>query len=356
MVAPPWLPLPPTGYGGIELVASDLTEGLVANGHEVLLFAPGDSVTRAELRPLVDRHVGLDWPAEIKFPFFNLCGRYAYARAVAEGVDLIHDHTIHLTDLPIPAVHTLHGPAEPPGAVPGALTAANVARWMSAAGPNHFVAISDRQRQLYGAGIRFAGTVHNGINVEAAPYSARKSDYLLFLGRANWEKGPDLAARVAARAGQRLIMSIKASEATEREFYRREIEPLVAQSHIEVRGEISPEEKYALLRDAAGTLFTSQWDEPFGLVMVESMACGTPALALRRGAAPEVIRSGVTGFLADDEDGLVEAVGQLAQIDPAACRAHVAEHFSIAAMVAGYERVYRDVLAAAPRRPEQGGH
>lgn len=333
MVAGPWIALPPGGYGGIELVVASLTEELVRRGRDVLLFAPGDSRTSARLYPIVPHHSGQDWPVAIGMLLFGATSNYAYARAIIEGAALVHDHTLMETDLPIARLHTLHGPATP--------EVVERCRRMSASGRDHFVAISARQRALYGEGLNWAGTVHNGIDVDAAPFGAAKGDYLLFVGRANWEKGLDLAVRVAMRAGKRLVMAVKMTEAHERAYYAEQVEPWLRRGgRIELHGEIGPAEKFALYRDAAATLFTSQWEEPFGLIMPESLACGTPVLALRRGAAPEVIVDGVTGFLADDEDGLVAAVSRLGEIDPRACRDHAAAHFSIPAITDGYLALY----------------
>jgi glycosyltransferase involved in cell wall biosynthesis len=335
MICPPWLPIPPTGYGGIEIVAYDLAEGLVERGHEVLLLAPGDSHTSARLIPIIERHIGQDWPGYAA-PISTSFSDYSYARAFLERADVVHDHTMHhQTAYPLPAVHTLHGPR---------VWGHDRAVQMSASGRNHFVGISHRQRELYGeSGINWAGVVHNAMNAAAMPFSAKKDGYALFVGRANWEKGLDLAVRVAVKAKQRLVMAIKMTEAFEREYFAREIQPWIDQGDVTVLGEITPAEKNALYRDASCTIFSSQWEEPFGLVMIEAMACGTPVVALRRGAAPEVIADGVTGFVVDDEDAMVEAVGKMRQIDPFACREHVERNFSVAKMAAEYEAIYRQV-------------
>ena len=338
MIAPPWLPIPPTGYGGIELVAYDLTEGLVERGHDVVLLAPGDSKTSARLVPTIEKHIGQDWPgyaAAINTAFSS----YAYARAFLEKVDIVHDHTLHhQVDFPLPAVHTLHGPR-----VHGHAKAVE----MSAKGRNYFVAISHRQRELYGEeGINWVGVVHNAMNVASMPFSTRKNGYLLFVGRANWEKGLDLAVRVAVKARQRLVMAVKMTEGHEREYFAREVQPWIEKGDVTLLGEITPQEKLALYRDASCTVFSSQWEEPFVLVMTESMACGTPVVALRRGAAPEVIVDGVTGFVCADEDEMVEAVRRARELDPLACRQHVEQNFSVAKMAAEYEKIYQALLTA----------
>jgi glycosyltransferase involved in cell wall biosynthesis len=341
-IAPPWLPIPPTGYGGIELVMYDLTEGLVRNGHEVLLFGTGDSTSSARLIPLVDRHIGQDWPVSISRPLQHSISRYAYARAYLEGVEIIHDHTDFLElELPVPrSVYTIHGPAVP--------EAVERAKRVMKSGRGGLVAISHRQRELFEEkGVTFAGTVHNGLDARSMPFGTAemKEPYLLFIGRANWEKGLDLAVRVAGRAGMRLIMAVKMTEKHEQEYFHEHVDPWLEKgADVELLGEITPAEKFDLYARARGTLFSSQWEEPFGLVMTESMACGTPVIALRRGAAPEVIVDGRTGFLCDDEDGMVDAVNKLGGIDPAACRQHVLERFSVEEMARQYVDVYQRVL------------
>lgn len=342
MIAGPWLPVPPPGYGGAEVVVSLLCEGLVKRGHEVTLFAAGDSKTSARLVPLINRHIGQDWPGYGRV-ISDALSEFAYVRSFLEKVDLIHDHTLHHhSGLPVRTVHTLHGPPQ---------FAAEIAQKMSAlAQPNFFVAISESQRRLYGEErVNFAGTVHNGIDISQLPFSAKKQDYLFFIGRASWEKGLDLAIRVSIRTGRRLIMAVKMTERHEHEYFRTKIEPLLEKANVTLLGDISPQEKFDYYKNAMATLFTSQWEEPFGLVMIESMACGTPVLALRRGAAPEVIADGVTGFICDGEDDMAEAIGKVQTLDPKACRDHVAREFSGEKMTEGYERIYERIVTGVKK-------
>ncbi len=343
-IAPPWLPIPPSGYGGIELVMYDLTEGLVRNGHDVMLFGTGDSTTSARLIPLVDRHIGQDWTTEVSRPLVQSISRYAYARAFLEGVEIIHDHTDLIEDeLPVPkSAYTIHGPAVP--------EAVARAKRMTEGGRGGLVAISARQRELFEAqGVQFAGTVLNGLDARSMPFgrAEEKEEYLFFIGRANWEKGLDLAVRVAGRAGMRLVMAVKMTEKHEQEYFHEHVDPWLAKgADVTLLGEITPAEKFQLYARARGTLFSSQWEEPFGLVMTESMACGTPVIALRRGAAPEVIVDGETGFLCEDEDGMVAAVRNLRSVDPSVCRLHVEDHFSVEEMARQYVEVYKRILAS----------
>ncbi|MGH2829564.1 MAG: glycosyltransferase family 4 protein, partial [Actinomycetota bacterium] len=212
-----------------------------------------------------------------------------------------------------------------------------------AGGRLHLVAISEAQR-AFCPDLNYAGTVYNGIDTNLYPFRKDKEDYLLFLGRVNKEKGPEIAIEVAARAGMKLKMAVKMSEQFEQEYWREVVEPRLTGSE-EILGEISVTEKAALLAGARATLFPIQWPEPFGLVMTESMACGTPVLAFPLGAAPEVILDGVTGFLPPDVDGMISAIGRLDQIDPTACRAHVESKFGADTMSAGYEQIFERILS-----------
>ncbi|HZD59011.1 MAG TPA: CBS domain-containing protein [Anaerolineae bacterium] len=340
MVAGPWLPVPPTGYGGAELVVSQLADGLVERGHEVLLFAAGDSRTKAQLIPIAPKHIGQDWPGYGR-PLQSAFSEYSFVRSFLEKVDIIHDHTMHHnTWLPVKTIYTLHGPAE---------WGAELARRMSTFGqPNYFVPISNTQRRLYGEeGINFIQTVYNGIDVEDVPFSDKKEGYLFFIGRASWEKGLDLAVRIAIKTKRKLKMAIKMTEAHEKEYFRKTVKPLLPQGDIEIMGDVTMEQKFDLYKNAYATLFTSQWEEPFGLVMIESMATGTPVIALKRGAAVEVIKDGVNGFLGDSLDDLVDAVGRIPEINASACRQYVEENFSVDRMVEGYEEAYKTVLYGA---------
>ena len=340
MIAPPWLRIPPTGYGGIELVIYDLAEGLAKRRNKVLLFAPGDSKTSAELFPVVKKHLGQNLPMEALLPIFSLSAQYSFARAAYEGVDVIHDHTLQETDIDIPVIETLHGPA----------TKEVKARCkkLSKDRNYHFVAISKRQKELYGKGVKIAGVVHNGMDVKNIKYKANKSDYLYFIGRANWEKGLDLAVRVAVKTGMNLVMAIKMTEDHEKKFYNKEVKPWLdkykKKNSFKLLGEITPQQKFDLYRNAKATLFTSQWEEPFGLVMTESMACGTPVLALNKGAAPEVIVDGKTGFLVDNEKEMVAALKQIDKIKPIDCRKHIEKNFSVEKMAREYEAVYKKIV------------
>ncbi|UCB56502.1 MAG: glycosyltransferase family 4 protein [Candidatus Omnitrophota bacterium] len=341
LVAPPWLCIPPRGYGGIELVVANLAEGLTKIGQEVLLFAPEDSVTTARIIPQVHQHLGQDWSAFAKNAFSLLSEKFSFARAAYEKVDIIHDHSLYQTELPVKAVYTIHGPATE--------EAKGICRKLSEQG-HSIIAISERQKQLFGNGkIRFGGVVHNSIDASTAPYQDKKEDFIFFIGRANWEKGLDLAVRVAVKANKRLVMAIKMTEKFEQEFFAREVKPWLDKykknNYLTMFEVITPSDKFDLYRRASATIFSSQWEEPFGLVMIESMACGTPVIALRRGAAPEVIINGKTGFAVEDEEEMVEAVKKIDQINPKDCRSHVEKNFSVEKMCHEHLEIYKKVIS-----------
>jgi glycosyltransferase involved in cell wall biosynthesis len=336
LIAPPWYPVPPAGYGGIEWVVALLADGLADRGHDVTLFAPSGSTTRARLvSPLGEPPP----PDAIGNPWYEASHSLA-AYEQGEEFDLLHDHTgpvgVSIGAMTgCPVVQTLHGPFTPEALMLYGRLARHV--W--------FVAISESQRSLGPPDLRWAGVVYNGIAVEQYQYREDKEDFLLFLGRADEEKAPDLAVEAARKAGRRLVMCATRKNEREQRYWAERVEPLLGDG-VEVHGECTHEQKADLLARAAALLFPIQWPEPFGLVMTEAMACGTPVVAWRNGAVPEVVDDGVSGFVVDSMDELVRAIGRVGELDPRAGRARVEERFSAAAMVAGYERAYERVLAA----------
>ena len=335
LIAPPWYPVPPSGYGGIEWVVALLADGLTDRGHQVTLFAPPGSETEAELVPPLG-----DVPPEelIGDPWYEAAHAVsAYERA--GEFDLLHDHTgpVGLSVGALsgcPTVHTLHGPFTHQAR----LLYSRVAR------RHWFVAISESQRSMGPPNLRWAGVVHNGIPMDRYPFRDDKDDYLFFLGRADEEKAPHLAIQAARRAGRRLVLCATTKNQRERRYWATQVEPLLADD-VEVRGECDQEQKAALLSRAAALLFPIQWPEPFGLVMTEAMACGTPVIAWRNGSVPEVVADGETGFIVASVEEMAAAVDRVGELDPEAMRARVKERFSAEAMVAGYERAYERALA-----------
>jgi glycosyltransferase involved in cell wall biosynthesis len=335
VVAPVWFPVPPKGYGGIELVVSLLADGLVDVGHDVTLFASGGSHSKATLispmpEPPDPRELGNAW-----YDAYHALSSYLQV----DGFDVVHDHAgivgpicgAMLRGRP-PVIHTLHGPWTDQTRLMYGLTAQHV----------HLVAISDAQR-ADNTDVPYIGMVHNGIDLNSYPYREHKEDELVYIGRSNPDKGPKEAITIARRAGLPLRMILKRSEPPEREYFEHEIEPLLA-SDIELYENVSHDEKVDMLGRACAMVFPIRWPEPFGLVMVEAMACGTPVVTTNWGAAPEVVADGVTGFRRDGEDDLVESVGLVRTLSPADCRARAEELFSAEAMVRGYEAVYERAI------------
>ena len=332
-IAPPWIAVPPPGYGGIEWVVALLADELAARGHDVTLFASGGSVTKARLESVFDPAPG---PTKIGDTYLEVLHAFNAYEHAAE-FDVIHDHS-GMVGLAIAAragidvVHTVHGPL-----VDDAL------HWYRMlTGRVNFVAISDSQKKP-GPDLSWAGRVYNGIPVERYPFREDKEDFLLFVGRVNREKGPEVAVEVAKRAGARLVMAVAIKEKFEQEYWDVNVAPNLTGKE-EILGEITVEEKADLMSRARAVLFPIQWEEPFGLVMAEANACGTPVLAFPRGAAPEVIADGETGFMCADVNEMAAALARVGEIDPHACRARVEKMFSAQAMTAGYEDVYRKLL------------
>jgi len=339
-LAPPWIAVPPSGYGGTEWVVEQLCDGLPARGHEVVLYASGDSHTAAELRALFPRQL----PELMQKTAIDVCHvTHALDDIVADGgFDLVHDHSGFLVpafgrylDLP-PVLHTIHCSFNPE-------TTPFYARFANDVSYN---AISEYQRSQGPPGMEWAGVVYNAIAVEEWPFVPEKGDYLLTFGRVCEAKGFHLAIEAARRTGRRLIMAGVVQEHSADYFHER-VEPFVDGEQILFEGEVSLARKRELFAHAHAFVFPIVWPEPFGLVMIEALATGTPVVALRHGSVPEVVAEGRTGFVRDDLDGLVAALGHVGEIDPAECRGEVERRFSVERMVADYEAIYRR-LAGRP--------
>jgi glycosyltransferase involved in cell wall biosynthesis len=348
-VAPLYEAVPPGAYGGTERVIATLCDGLVEQGHDVTLFGPATSATAAHLhafeKPLRERfsademgnvapHLHLEMMAEVS--------------ARADEFDVVHSH-LDLLALPFtrliatPTVVTLHG----------RLDLDFVRELMPRYGSVPLVSISnDQRRAVRDLDLTWAATVYNGLDLSHysdAPHD--RDGYLAFVGRIAEEKGPLTAIEVSRRTGVPLRMAAKV-DPTDVAYYEEEVAPQMG-SHVDFVGEITEDEKPAFYAGARATLFPSDWPEPFGLVMIESLAAGTPVVALRRGSVPEVIEDGVTGFICDDVDEMADAVGRIDQIDPEACR-RGAERFTAERMCRGYVEVYRSLLGSRPPTPRHG--
>jgi glycosyltransferase involved in cell wall biosynthesis len=335
-VAPLWESVPPPAYGGIELVVGLLSDELVQRGHEVTLFASGDSKSLARLEAIHPRALRLD-PSVKEYGIYEMLQlTQVYERA--DEFDIIHSH-MGCSALPYckfvktPTIHTLHGIFTPDNR-----------KMYSHAKEQPYVSISNAQRDA-DLGLNCIATVYNGIDVDRHIFfpSPDEPPYLAFLGRMSPEKGPHHAIAIAKAAGIPLKMAGKV-DVVDVEYFETEIKPHIDGEQIQFLGEANHEQKNKLMGHAIATLFPITWQEPFGLVMTESMAAGTPVIAMRLGAASEVIAHGKTGFLCDTVEECVEAVRQVSSIDRQVCRTHVINHFSVQRMVDGYEAAYRAVL------------
>ena len=339
MLSPPWIPVPPSGYGGIEWVVSLLCDELVARGHDVTLFATGDSKTSADLRyvfdigPVAQMHHALPYSMHVGAAYQHIAEE---ARA-GRPYDVVHDHTAWLSLafaplIPTPVVHTLHG-----AAIEEERDFFHFVRNNA-----DFVAISQYQTRTF-TRIQITDVVPNAVDVESYPFSAEKDDYLLSLGRIARDKAQHLAIEVAKRAGMPLVLAGKIDPGDDRAYFDEMILPHVDGQNVRFEGEVPDERKRELFARARAFVFPIQWDEPFGLVMIEAMACGTPVVATPYGAVPEVVTDGVNGFIASSVDDLVEAVKRIDSISPEVCRAVVEQRFAPSVMTDAYEAVYRRV-------------
>jgi len=336
--------VPPKLYGGTERVVSWLTEELITLGHDVTLFASGDSVTRGSLVPIVPRALRLGRPRPDPFP--------AYAQqldAVAEAArdfDIIHCHGdwVHLpllNRLGVAHLTTIHNRLDTPD-LPAVL-----ARFRQAP----LISISDHHRAPVPSA-NWLGTVYHGMPPDVLTPSYARGNYLAFLGRLTRDKGPDVAIRLAKTAGQPLRMAAKIPR-SETRYYKEQLQPSIDGEQIKLLGELSDNNKGDLLRGASALLFPIDWPEPFGLVMIEAMACGTPVIAFRRGSVPEVIDDGISGFVVENEDEAVAAIKRLGELDRRRVRAAFEERFTAKRMAQDYIRHYETLLGQRHAHPQK---
>jgi glycosyltransferase involved in cell wall biosynthesis len=346
-VAPLYESVPPRAYGGTERVVSYLTEELVQAGHDVTLFASGDSVTQADLVPICPRALRLDPGCVDPLPH-HLAMLEQVGRRAAE-FDFIHYHCDYLhfpqsQRCPTPHLTTLHGRLDIPDLQP-----------LYRLFPNQpLVSISDAQRRPL-AWANWLGTVHHGLPHGLHTFRPAAGQYLAFLGRISPEKRVDRALDIARRAGLPLKIAAKVDPA-DRQYYEEQIRPLLreAEPWAEFIGEVGGTAKDEFLGNASALLFPIDWPEPFGLVMIEALACGTPVIAWRCGSVPEVLEDGVTGFIVDSVDSVdaaVRAVGRVGELSRRRCRQTFERRFSAPRMAADYLAIYQRLL----RRPSANG-
>jgi len=343
VLSPVWFPVPPVGYGGIEWVVSLLADGLADAGHEVTLFASGDSETKAELASV--------FPTAPSEQIGKTGTELRHALSCLERAgefDIVNDHSGPLAAAiggagGTPLVHTVHGPLT---GTDGDLYA-SLGRVASDVG---LISLSLNQRRPQ-PDLHWVANCHNALDLDAYPVHSSRGEYLLFLGRMSEEKGCHRAVEVALQAGVPLKIAGKMREPAEREYFETYVAPHLGDG-IEYLGETSHGKKVALLQNARATLFPIEWEEPFGLVMIESMACGTPVIATHWGAVPEVIEHGRSGIVVDDYREMADALPDADRIELMECRRSVEERFSAARMVRDYEEAYEAVLAGTRARSE----
>jgi glycosyltransferase involved in cell wall biosynthesis len=342
MLAPPWIPVPPPAYGGIEEVVRLLCEGLAEHGHEVTLFAPPGSESRAEVTAVLEEaHPDEIQKAQIEVDHVaRVFAAIDAAAADGRPYDVIHDHTGHsalaMADrVGTPLVHTLHGPFDQ----------AACHFYAQHGRKASIVAISQAQLDDAPAEMGGGAVVPNPIELGEWPFRADKDGYVLWIGRMSPDKGPNRAIAAAREAGVRLLLAGPVQPGQE-EFFAEEVEPHLDDEGIEYVGEADAQGKRGLYQGARGLLMPIRWPEPFGLVMVEALASGTPVIAFPEGSAPEVVEDGRTGFIVDDEHAMAAAIDRLDTIDPQACRRSCEQRFSVDAVVRGYEDVYRAAASA----------
>ncbi|MCX7595581.1 MAG: glycosyltransferase family 4 protein [Fischerella sp.] len=333
-IAPLWEQVPPTTYGGTELVVSRLTDELVRRGHDVTLFASGDSQTLARLEASSPRALRLD--TSIKEPAMYELLHVSKVYQHAAEFDIIHSHvgvwSLALASLvSTPTVHTLHG-----------IFTRDNSKVYRQHHTQPYVSISDAQRLL---NINYVATVYNGISVENFPFFDKPQEppYLAFLGRFSPEKGPQHAIAIAKQAGWRLKMAGKI-DVVDKKFFEQEIAPQIDGKQIEFLGEVNHAQKAELLGNAAITLFPITWCEPFGLVMAESMATGTPVIAMNMGSVSEVIANGQTGYVCQSYEEMAAMIPKALELNRHKCREYVEKRFSVTQMVDGYEAVYEKLV------------
>ena len=333
MVAPPWIPVPPPAYGGTEAVIDSLTRALLRLGHEVVLFTTGDSTIDCPKQWHFAKSLGL--------PDVQLGPELAHVISSREfalnwHADVIHDHSLvgAVMSSSLPLVVTNHGPFDDVSNIIFERASRNAA----------VVAISKSQANFAAPTVRITDVIHHGIDIEDFPVGDGSGKYLAFVGRMNPDKGVREAIQIAWAAKVPLHIAAKMREKEEVHYFEREIRPLLG-GDIQYLGELDGQSRNALLCGASALLNPINWDEPFGMVMLESLACGTPVITTTRGAAPEIVEDGITGLLADSFDELTKAVFAISDIDRNQCRRSASLGFSAERMAADYASLYASIAS-----------
>jgi hypothetical protein len=341
VLAPPWIPVPPPGYGGIEFVISEIASALVCQGHDVALLAAPGSRSAARVVPLLES----PHPEAIGDTLFDV-DHAARALEVINraadrgyGFDIVHDHSgfalVAMADhVEVPVLHTLHGP----------FTSDTAAFYRRHSDKVWISALTRAQLAMAPPEMRCVGTVPNPIDARAWPLVTDKDDYLLWVGRMDPTKGPHRAIAAARQAGVALVLAGPVQPG-QQEFFEAEVAPHLDGDRIRYVDEVGGQAKRQLFAHARALLMPIRWPEPFGMVMVEAMICGTPVIAFREGSVPEVVADGVCGYVVEDEAEMADAVGRLGEIDPVGCRSSAEQRFDTAVVSRAYEDVYRRVIA-----------
>lgn len=351
-VPPLWFPVPPVGYGGTELIVSELTEGLVKRGHKVTLFASGDSKTKARLVSIIKKNafiLGVPWLHDS----YNI-GNLIEAFSRSKEFDIIHTHIDVFDPIMrhynpgVPSVATLHNPFWPMPNDP------KKNRWWATYQgrvllynrfPNlPYVGISNSYRRQCPADINFVKTIYHGVNERRLKFNPRGGDHFIWLGRISQAKGTHLVVRIAKEMGINLVIAGATVNPEAKWFFKTKIRPYLGKK-IKFIGELKTDkEKSELFGGAKAFLYPLQWEEPFGITMIESMACGTPVIAFRRGSVPEIVVDGKTGFIVDDIKEFKGAIKKIDEIKRVDCRTHVEKNFTLERMVDQYEELYYSLI------------
>lgn len=339
IIAPPWLPVPPEAYGGTENVLDVLARGLQAAGHEVVLFTTGDASCPVERRWAHPQSLGVGRGSPVDEARHVVAAYQALA-----DVDVIHDHTVvgplYAAGLGKPPVLTTnHGPFN------GDL----LPIYQAVAEHVGVIAISHHQAST-ATGVKLTGVIHHGVDTEQIPVGAGDGGYGVFMGRMHPSKGIPTAIAVARRAGVPLCIAAKMTEPAERRYFETVVAPLLG-DEVTYVGEVGGAAKWALLGGASCLLNPVQWPEPFGMVVAEALACGTPVVASDHGSLPELVEDGRTGYVCHDEEQLAAAVRAAHRLDRRACREAAQQRFSARRMVADHVACYRRAIAADERGP-----
>jgi len=336
-IAPLWIPVPPKTYGGIELMLFVLVEELCGRGWPISLFASEDSITKADLIPATPRALWLR--KDLRSPHAVIIRLLKMVHDRRQNFNLIHNHfdffmfPLLMNDECPPVLTTLHRPIDD-----------ELARVARSFPRMNFCAISQDQRQsAEGKGLKVVDVIYNGIDPKIYPFNNNPEDYFIYLGRLNKEKGIIPAIQVARTAGVKLIVAGNVAGPAEWNYFLHEVQPLLNEEGIQFVGEVSFAEKVQFLSKAKGLLFPIDRREPFGLVMIEAMACGTPVIAFNQGSVPEVIVDGKTGFIVKDKEAMVKAIKKINSIKRLDCRRHVEQNFTLKQMVDKYEKLYQQL-------------